>query len=319
MAANLARLSYNASLRAQAALRRAAQRLSVGTVAQLALFFCFPWFMGNFSYQTALAKTEAGVVNALSSSSSLMTLLLAAIFPSDQSDKLTLSKLCGVSFSICGVILVCYSDIHIEDDKIPKGAVWALSGAFFYSLYIVLLRRKVNHEDNMDVPMFFGFVGLFNAALMWPGFLICHFTASEKFELPSGKQWEFLILNGVIGTVFSEILWIWGSFYTSSLIATLAIGLTIPMSIIADILWRGQQFETLFIIGVIPMFCSFFVITMLTHYEDWDPVMDLIHFIRQRITDIFCGAERSTSRYVFDAQERELLINQDSNSTAQEA
>jgi drug/metabolite transporter (DMT)-like permease len=45
----------------------------------------------------------------------------------------------------------------------------ALFGAFFYSSYTVLLRRKVNHEDNMDAPMFFGFVGLFNAVLLWPG------------------------------------------------------------------------------------------------------------------------------------------------------
>ena len=45
----------------------------------------------------------------------------------------------------------------------------ALFGAFFYSTYIVLLRRKANHEDNMDAPMFFGFVGLFNAVLLWPG------------------------------------------------------------------------------------------------------------------------------------------------------
>ena len=71
MAANLARLSYNATLRAQAALRRAAQRLTLQEVAKLALFFCLPWFLGNFCYQEALAKTEAAVVNILSSSSSL--------------------------------------------------------------------------------------------------------------------------------------------------------------------------------------------------------------------------------------------------------
>ena len=49
MAANLARLSYNASLRAQAALRRAAQRLPLSAVAKLALIFCAPWFIGRAS------------------------------------------------------------------------------------------------------------------------------------------------------------------------------------------------------------------------------------------------------------------------------
>jgi solute carrier family 35 protein F5 len=55
----------------------------------------------------------------------------------------------------------------------------ALFGAFFYSSYIVLLRRKVNHEDNMDAPMFFGFVGLFNAIFLWPGYF-----GNDKIILP---------------------------------------------------------------------------------------------------------------------------------------
>ena len=85
--ANLARLSYSASLRAQvslltkqklagnsnsrlpfplskAALRRAASRLTVGEVLQLSLLFCFPWFVGNYCYQAALSDTEAAVVQA---------------------------------------------------------------------------------------------------------------------------------------------------------------------------------------------------------------------------------------------------------------
>ena len=75
------------------------------------------------SYQEALAKTEAAVVNILSSSSSFFTLVLSALFPSDSGDKLSLSKSFAVLFSICGVIIVCYSDLHIEGDaSVPKGA-----------------------------------------------------------------------------------------------------------------------------------------------------------------------------------------------------
>ena len=206
MAANLARLSYSASLRAQAALRRAAQRLSVSQVAKLALFFTLPWFLGNFCYQMALSKTEAAVVNILSSSSSLFTLLLSALFPSDSSDQMSLSKLCAVIFSICGVVLVSWSDMHIEDGDVPKGALWALAGAIFYSTYIVLLRRKVSHEDNMDAPMFFGFVGIFCTVLLWPGILIGDLTATETFQVPSLKQFELLVINGLIGTYFIKNL-----------------------------------------------------------------------------------------------------------------
>ena len=50
-------------------------------------------------------------------------------------------------------------------------------------MYIVLLRRRVNHEDNMDSPMFFGFVGMFNAFMLWPGIIGLHFSGKETFEV----------------------------------------------------------------------------------------------------------------------------------------
>ena len=136
-------------------------------------------------------------------------------------------------------------------------------------------RRKVNNEDNMDPPMFFGFVGIFTALLAWPGIqslLLCkknvkcgysrcrqlkstalsymlnhtlgeisnaltcinliQYTPGfflfdfsgiiavqglgvEHFDWPTSKQLEFLVVNGLIGTVLSELLWLCGCFYTS--------------------------------------------------------------------------------------------------------
>ena len=40
--------------------------------------------------------------------------------------------------------------------EIPVGALWALSGALLYALYLVLLRRRVDNEDKLNIPMFFG-------------------------------------------------------------------------------------------------------------------------------------------------------------------
>ena len=54
-----------------------------------------------------------------------------------------------------------------------------------------------------------GFVGLFTMILLWPGFFIVHFAKAEIFEWPDKIQWIFLVINGVIGTVVSELLWLW--------------------------------------------------------------------------------------------------------------
>ena len=60
-----------------------------------------------------------------------------------------------LSFSIGGIVLVSFADMSMED-QIPIGALWALCGAILYALYLVSLRRKVDHEDKLDIPMFFG-------------------------------------------------------------------------------------------------------------------------------------------------------------------
>lgn len=54
-----------------------------------------------------------------------------------------------------------------------------------------------------------GFVGLWNLILMWPVFFILHFTNIEEFELPNQQQFLVLLINGLVGTVLSEALWLW--------------------------------------------------------------------------------------------------------------
>jgi solute carrier family 35 protein F5 len=187
------------------------------------------WFLGNYSYQAALSHTEAGLVNVLSSSSSLFTLMLAACLPSGTSDRFTLTKFIAVVFSIAGVVLVSLSDLKVEQ-SIPVGAGWALAGSMCYAAYLVLLKRRVDHEDKMSIPMFFGnhqsreickkkvvsflnyfkgFVGLINTVVMWPSFFILHATKLEIFVWPTQQQWLYIALNGLIGTVLSEFLWLW--------------------------------------------------------------------------------------------------------------
>lgn len=311
--ANLARLSYAASLRAAAALQRAANRLTVAETAQLSLTFSILFFAGNYSYQAALAHTEAGIVNILSASSGFLTLVLSAIFPSTTADRLSLTKVVAVLFTISGVVLVSYSDLKVEDG-IPLGALWTLSGTFFYSAYIVFLRRKIDHEDKLDVPMFFGFVGLFSFLFCWPLFFVLHFTDNEQFELPNKDQMVAMVVNGVVGTVLSELLWLLGCFYTSSLIATLAISLTIPLTTFADVIVKKIAYDKLFYIGSIPMFISFFIVAMLSHWDNWDPMMEGFTCFFGRLRACCCSKynpSRLRRQVIAESLEQECLIEAD--------
>ncbi|CAB1328352.1 unnamed protein product [Coregonus sp. 'balchen'] len=200
--AKLSRMSFPAA-KDQESMLRTVSKLTVTDVAKISFFFCFVLFLANLSYQEALSETQVAIVNVLSSTSGLFTLILAAIFPSNSSDRFTLSKLLAVALSVGGVPLVSFSSMDSPDGKGTTG-----------------------------------FVGLFNLLLLWPGFVVLHYTGFEAFELPSKLVWTYVLINGLIGTVLSEFLWLWGCFLTSSLIGTLALSLTIPLSITADICRR---------------------------------------------------------------------------------
>lgn len=278
--AALARLSYKEYLRAERVLRRQAMRLSAGTVAKLALILCGIWFLANFAFQQALYFTEAGVVSVLWSMSGLFTLVLAAIWPSCGGDRFTLTKLVAVLFSISGIVMVCFSDRSDRDvnrlGKVAAGACWALAGAFLYAFYLVLLKRQVDRQDKLSIPMFFGFVGLFSTVMLWPGLVVAHYAQIETFQWPTQKQMLLVLINGFVGTMVAELLWLWGCFLTSSVAASLAVTLTTPLTMIVDIYYRKDNYSWMFYVGAVPVLLSYFTTTALSYYENYDPVLAII-------------------------------------------
>lgn len=98
---------------------------------------------------------------------------------------------------------------EVEETKVSKGITLAIFSAFFYACYLVMVKRKSDIEEKIDIPLFFGFVGLWNLLLLWPIFLVLNFSQIEAFELPNRRQFAVLFLNGFVGTVLSEALWLW--------------------------------------------------------------------------------------------------------------
>ncbi|CAH3189167.1 unnamed protein product [Porites evermanni] len=279
------------------------QKLPVHRVAKVALLFCLLWFCANCSYQEAIAHTSPAAVNILSSSSGLFTLILASVFQSSSADKFSITKLLAVLMSITGIVLVTLSDSKNKAGGISVGALWALASAFLYSCYLIMLKHKVPDEKQMDIPMFFGLVGAFNFFLLWPGFLFLNYLRLEVFELPpSATVWGYIALNAFIGTVLSEFLWLWGCYLTSSSTATLSLSLIIPLTMCVDVFMRRVHFSWMFLLGTIPAFASFFAVSLLTHYGDWDPILiglkKLLNIRRRRMTS-----------GTLDVEQREGLIN----------
>lgn len=161
-----------------------APSLNIKETALLAFYFTSIWFTANLSFHFGLQYSEAGLVNVLSSTTPLFTLLLGLIFPSGVSnDSVSVTKLLAVALFISSVAVISTTE-PIEPpgalnstaftpsvsafqspaglqpppqtSNFPIGSLWTLCGAFFYGFYVVLMRYNVLHDSMLNFPMFFG-------------------------------------------------------------------------------------------------------------------------------------------------------------------
>ncbi|KRY75561.1 Solute carrier family 35 member F5 [Trichinella pseudospiralis] len=289
-------------------------KLNIWQTMKLSFQFSILWFSANIFYSEALTLTESSIVNILSSTSALFTLLFACVLPSNIGDRFTVTKLFLVCLSIIGVSMVSYVDHTSFEVSTPLGVVWAIFGSIGYSTYVVLLRHQVDCEEKLEIPMFFGFVGVFCLLTLWPALFLFDYLGIESLHpMPNSSQWRYIILNGLFGTVLSEYMWLWGCFLTSSLIATLSLCLVIPMTLLVDhILWK-TEFSIALYIGTIPVLISFFGATYLSLHEDWDPVAAGIRWLYNKLN--FCARLKNKlsgakSRTELDEEQSESLIDE---------
>ncbi|CED84858.1 Predicted membrane protein [Phaffia rhodozyma] len=243
-------------------------RLSVRETAGLAVLFCGAWFAANWSVNKSLEWTSVGSSTILASMSGFFTLGIGRLF---RVETFTLSKMIAVTISFMGVLLVSLADTlsstarpalpssapsSSTPDNFTSNASWivsssphtyrmygdalALLSAFFYAMYVVLLKVRIGEEARVDMQLFFGFVGLFNTLLLWPVGLVLHFTGWETLEIPSGEiAWLTMAANMCI-TLISDYLYVIAMLKTTPLVVTIGLSLTIPFALIGDY-FRGTS------------------------------------------------------------------------------
>ncbi|KAF9507762.1 hypothetical protein BS47DRAFT_277779 [Hydnum rufescens UP504] len=194
--------------------------LSTRETANLAILFCFLWFVANWSQNASLEHTSVASSTILASMSGFFTLLLGRVF---HVEAFSFVRLGTVMTSFLGVVLVSLADSDSPDSPLrgrpfsPEGGpsrrpllgdILGLLSAIFYAFYVILLKVRIQDESRVNMRLFFGFVGLFNVLCMWPiGFLL-HWTKLEPFRLPSSKmQWVAIAVNMAI-TFSSDYIYV---------------------------------------------------------------------------------------------------------------
>lgn len=85
---------------------------------------------------------------------------------------------------------------HKSQGEIAIGDAMAFGSAIMYGIYAVVMKKRIGNEDRVNMPLFFGLVGLINVLFLWPGLIVLHLTGVEEFSLPpTQKIWIIVLVS----------------------------------------------------------------------------------------------------------------------------
>lgn len=275
------------------------KNLGIMATARLSLAFCFLWFLANYFAMACLQYTTVASTTILTSTSSFWTLLIGAI---TGMERFTWRKFFGVMGSFLGIILISRVDFSTSADstnppsdngnarslravdtfpdkspaELALGDGLALLSAVLYGIYTITLKKTTIKAlpRQLNMPLFFGFVGIFNIFLLSPLFPILHYTGIETFQPPPSTHiWMVLLVNSV-SSLLSDICWAYAMVLTSPLVVTVGLSLTIPLSLVGEMVLQGRYEGWVYWVGAGIVVGSFLFVD---HEEREDEEQEATH------------------------------------------
>jgi len=239
------------------------------------------WFLSNMAYNASLKYTSITSSTVLASTGSLFTFLFALIA---RDEHFTLYKFFGIILGMAGTIMTGLHDIKSnggqDDDNADPGSyssddksirLWGdflgMLSAVGYGGYALLVRVLCPRDESlMSMQLFLGFVGLWNFVLLSP------IAIYQGFFRDTGLTWFVLgclVIKGLLDNALSDYLWARSVVLTSATVATVGLGLTIPLAFASDLLFgRPNVLNTASVLGALSVLSGFILVNLGQQQEE---------------------------------------------------
>ena len=253
----------------------------------IATRLCIIFFSYQLCYNVGLELSTVSMVTVISTTSGFWTLLFSAL---RLRERVGVVKLLFTLLTFGGVLLVVTAaeagggndsgHDHGSNDLL-KGLIsphrmlleagshgrrhgsptWGngatLLSALLYGTYAVQLKRDVPSEEAVPMPYLFGLLGLMTILIFTPCIAIFHMLKLESFSPPSQATLVALVLNGLLGSVLSNMLLARAMLLASPLVATVGLSLSIPLAMGADTLRDRGHFGQNVVLGTVLVWMGF--------------------------------------------------------------
>eukprot|EP01132_Coremiostelium_polycephalum_P005678 gene5678-7067_t len=216
----------------------------------------------NYLWVVGMSLAPVSITNAIYQSATIFAFFFSVLL---LKEKVTILKIVAVLLFVGGVIGITVADIKTNDNSAEfpeawKGDVLMVVSAGLWGLYEVLTNKIIGDANRTVVNTYMFLMGILSLVFGVPVIAIMDAARLEIFQLPSLYNFGLMVANGFVTYILNYLI-IWGLSITSPLFVRSGELMTIPLTILFDIIVKKTKIPLISIPGFI-LIVAGFILTM---------------------------------------------------------